>query len=97
MTDRKTETTRRSFIKTMAAVPVAAAVGFSSRAMAELVTADDPTAKALQYTPNSDKEGKNCANCALYEGGDAEQGACPLFPGKEVVADGWCASWAPKS
>jgi hypothetical protein len=97
MTLRKSETTRRSFLKTLAVVPVAAVAAFSGRVMAALVTTDDPMAKSLQYTPNSDKPDQNCANCALYLGGDAAQGACPLFPGKEVVSTGWCASWAPKT
>lgn len=96
MTFRKSETTRRSFLKTLVVVPVAAAVGFSSRVMAALVTADDPMAKSLQYTANSDKPDQRCANCTLFQGGDAAQGACPLFPGKEVVSTGWCVSWAPK-
>mgnify|MGYP001116311820 CR=1 FL=1 len=95
MTD-KNDVTRRSFIKTAAAVPVAAVVGFSSSAMAALVTQDDPTAKSLGYTENSEKPDQTCANCALYQGGDAPEGNCPLFPGKQVVATGWCKSYAPK-
>ncbi len=97
MTDRKNDAARRTFIKTVAAVPVAAAVAFSSRTMAALVTSDDPTAQALGYTENSEKPDQSCATCALYQGGDAPEGNCPLFPGKQVVATGWCKSWAPKS
>lgn len=87
---------RRNILKMLMSVPVAAAVAFSGRVMGALVTADDPTAKALSYTAQSENPDQTCANCALYQGGDAPQGVCPLFPGKEVVATGWCKSWAPK-
>ena len=58
---------------------------------------NDPQAKALQYTHESTVEGKNCANCQLYLGGDAAWGGCPIFAGKEVAAAGYCTAWAPKA
>jgi hypothetical protein len=70
---------------------------------APLVTADDPTAKALKYTDDVSKAkdakaGSTCANCALYQGAAGPaQGGCLLFPGKSVKSTGWCASWAPKT
>ncbi|HSY05996.1 MAG TPA: high-potential iron-sulfur protein [Steroidobacteraceae bacterium] len=70
---------------------------------APLVTADDPTAKALKYTPDASKStdakpGSKCANCRLYQGAaDSAQGGCLLFPGKQVKAAGWCASWTAKT
>ncbi|WP_303906751.1 high-potential iron-sulfur protein [Thiohalomonas denitrificans] len=96
MTDNSNDAARRFFIKTIAAVPIAAAAAVGGRAMAALVTGEDPTAKSLEYTSTSEMEGQGCANCALYQGGDAPEGDCPLFPGKQVVATGWCKSWAPK-
>ena len=27
----------------------------------------------------------------------AVEGPCPLFPGKSVAANGWCASWVKKA
>ncbi|MEM9304718.1 MAG: high-potential iron-sulfur protein [Pseudomonadota bacterium] len=36
-----------------------------------------------------------CANCALFQGG-GEWGACPIFAGKLVNAEGWCSSWVAK-
>ncbi len=69
---------------------------------APLVTADDPTAKALKYVDNVSKAaeakpGSKCATCALYQGANgAAQGPCAIFPGKQVKAAGWCASWSPK-
>lgn len=68
-----------------------------------LVTADDPTAKALKYTPDVSKAtdakpGSKCANCALYQGaGGSAQAGCLLFPGKQVKSSGWCSSWTPKT
>lgn len=67
-----------------------------------LVTADDPTAKALNYVSdaskaNGAKPGSKCANCTNYQGAaGSSQGGCILFPGKAVKATGWCSSWAAK-
>ncbi len=69
---------------------------------APLVTADDPTAKALKYVDNASKAtdakpGSKCATCALYQGASGStQGPCAIFPGKQVKAAGWCASWSLK-
>jgi len=68
-----------------------------------LVTADDPVAKALKYTTDASKSadakpGSKCANCKLYQGAaNSAQGPCLLFPGKAVMAPGWCASWTAKT
>jgi len=70
---------------------------------APLVTADDPTAKALKYVSDASKSpdakpGSKCATCSLYQGAaGSTQGGCLLFPGKSVKATGWCASWTPKA
>jgi hypothetical protein len=68
---------------------------------APLVTADDPTAKALKYVSDASKAsdakpGSRCGNCQLFQGGTAAQGGCLLFPGKQVKAAGWCSSWTAK-
>jgi hypothetical protein len=68
-----------------------------------LVTADDPTAKALKYVSDAAKApaakpGSRCATCQLYQGAaNSTQGGCLLFPGKSVMAAGWCSSWTPKA
>ena len=31
-----------------------------------------------------------------YQGGTAASGGCPIFPGKEVAAAGWCKSSVAK-
>ncbi|MGN6454090.1 MAG: high-potential iron-sulfur protein [Steroidobacteraceae bacterium] len=64
---------------------------------------DDPTAKALKYTPDASKAteakpGSKCATCRLYQGAaSSTEGGCLLFPGKAVKAAGWCSSWTAKT
>lgn len=95
MSDKKMDMQRRTLIKGIAIVPAIAALGISSNAFAEMLSLDDPTAKALQYTEKSSKDGQSCANCSLYNGDD-KAGACTIFPGKQVAAAGWCTSWIAK-
>jgi hypothetical protein len=83
----------------IAALPFSAAIA----ADLPLITADDPTAKALKYVSDASKApdakpGSKCANCSNYQGaaGSAE-GGCLLFPGKAVKAAGWCSSWTAKT
>lgn len=96
MSTNKHQAGRRSLLKGLAAIPVVAVVGYHPGARAEMVSADDPTAKALHYTDQSAEAGKSCGNCALYQGGSAAAGPCPIFPGKEVAAAGWCSSYVAK-
>ena len=87
----------------MALLPLAAKLASASGADAPLVTADDPTAKALKYVSDAGKSpeakpGSACASCRLYQGvAGAAQGGCLLFPGKSVSASGWCSSWTTKA
>ena len=94
---------RRQLLKKVAlgTVLIPIAVKTASAADLPLVSPDDPTAKALKYTPDGSKAtgakpGSKCSNCTLYQGGAAAQGGCLLFPGKAVKAAGWCSSWTPK-
>ncbi|HTC15301.1 MAG TPA: high-potential iron-sulfur protein [Steroidobacteraceae bacterium] len=70
---------------------------------APLVTTDDPTAKTLKYVSDASKSpdakpGSHCGTCQLYQGAaGSTQGPCLLFPGKEVMATGWCQSWTAKA
>ncbi len=84
-------------------VPLAAVAVRAARADAEpLLAADSPEAKALGYVEEAkaSKEspgGNHCGDCALFQGASgAAQGACQIFPGKQVKAAGWCRSWAPQ-
>ena len=85
--------------------------GSLAAARAPSLFAEDPhvdpesgQAKALNYVHNAVdakdheryKEGSICANCALWQGGESQWGACGIFPGKQVVHDGWCTAWVAK-
>ncbi len=97
---------RRSLLRSVAlaacALPLAGQLA-PAAAAAPLVTADDPTAKALKYVDDAKKAadakpGAHCANCSLYQGAaGSTQGGCAIFPGKEVKAAGWCVSWVLKA
>lgn len=97
MSTSKKQVSRRAVLKGLAAIPVIAAVGYHGSASAEMVSPDDPTAKALEYTEHSTHEGQSCSKCNLYQGGAAASGPCPIFPGKDVAATGWCKSWVAKA
>jgi hypothetical protein len=97
MKDKTQNKGRRAILKGLVAVPVIAIAGYHSTSYAAMVSADDPTAKALSYTGKSTKDGQTCANCSLYQGGSAASGPCPIFPGKDVAATGWCKSWVAKA
>lgn len=72
-----------------------------------LVDEKDAQAMALGYVAvaaTADKakfpkyaDGQLCSNCTLYQGGAADQGGCPLFPGKQVLAKAWCSSYSKKA
>ena len=96
MKNKTHDKSRRSILKGLVSIPVLAITGLPSTSYAAMVSADDPTAKALAYVAKSAKAGQTCANCSLYQGGTAASGPCPIFPGKDVAAAGWCKSWVAK-
>lgn len=68
----------------------------------------DTQAMALGYAADAthtDREkyknyvvGNQCSNCTLFQGqAGAASGGCPIFPGKQVDAKGWCASWVKRA
>lgn len=81
--------------------------GGQAEAAQPLVGADDPVAKSLGYVSDTTKVNaaenpthkatQKCDNCAQFQGkvGD-KQGACNLFPGKDVAGAGWCKVWVQK-
>lgn len=93
----------RNVVLGTALLPAAWMCADSVFADAPLVTADDPTAKALKYVEDASKAqgakpGSKCANCMFYQGAaNAAQGPCTVFAGKQVKAAGWCSSWAAKT
>jgi hypothetical protein len=41
---------------------------------------------------------QNCSTCQLFQGkGKDSLGGCPIFPGKQVSATGWCSAWVKKA
>lgn len=92
----------------VAAAPAPAAPALAPTASTgPLVDEKDPQAAALGYVAvagRADKakfpkyaDGQLCSNCALYQGGAAEQGGCPLYPGKQVLAKAWCSAYNKKA
>ncbi len=99
-----TDKSRRKFNKLLGtglvAVPIAGLMGtLPSRAADKpLLDAGTAQAKALQYMAESDKKGKICGNCTLFQGaaGD-ETGPCPLFGENVVSSKAWCSAWVAKA
>ena len=99
-------TTRREFVIQLSVGAAALTAGQAVFAQA-LVDEKDPQAAALGYKADTTKVDKakfpkhaadqHCGNCALYQGGTAAQGGCPLFAGKDVANKGWCSAWAKKA
>ncbi|WP_218310457.1 high-potential iron-sulfur protein [Alteromonas antoniana] len=90
---------RRDFLKLTGSTVIGMTLGgVALRANAqEQLQADDPTAKALNYTPSSTTSGQKCANCMYIQGSDGEQHRpCAIFPGKLVAAEGWCSAWVKR-
>ncbi|MFZ3230678.1 MAG: high-potential iron-sulfur protein [Pseudobdellovibrio sp.] len=71
----------------------------------EMVDANDPVVKGVQYVADAKKspaaKGNKCSTCMLYAKKDMkdgkEIGSCSIFPNKFVHADGFCNSWAKKA
>ncbi len=98
MTDMK----RRKFNKmlggSVVGIPLATLIGQLPSHAADTVDPDSAQAKALQYMAESDKDGKACKSCSLYQGdASSDSGPCPLFPGVSVHANGWCSAYVPKA
>ena len=91
----------------VAVAPAAPASPAPATATGPLVDEKDPQAAALGYVAvaaKADKakfpkyaDGQVCSNCSLYQGGAAEQGGCPLYPGKQVLGKAWCSAYNKKA
>lgn len=98
-------TRRRTAARLLMGVLVAPALLRSRPAQAADLPLLDPSsaaARKLKYVSDATQakaaaKGNSCSNCGLYQGAyGSKQGSCQLFPGKDVVAGGWCASWEPQ-
>ena len=90
---------RRDFLKLSGTTLIGLTVGgISLRANAqEQLQADDPTAKALNYTSASTQENAHCSNCMYIQGTEGDQyRPCAIFPNKLVNANGWCSAWVKR-
>lgn len=67
----------------------------SSAKARQLAYVHDASTVSPDAQPRYEK-GQQCANCALYQGGSAEWGACPLFNGQQVKRTGWCNAYAAR-
>jgi len=88
---------RRQFLKISGTTLIGMTLGGTAlRANAqEVLSEDDPAAKALKYVAKSATDGQICKGCA-YASGEGENLNCALFPGKLVSAEGWCAAFVAK-
>ena len=90
-----------------AAAPAAPASPAPAVATGPLVDEKDAQAIGLGYVAVATKadkakfpkyaDGQQCSNCALYQGGSAAQGGCPLFAGKQVLSKAWCSAYNKKA
>jgi hypothetical protein len=73
-----------------------------------ILSPTDPQAVALGYVTdhlNVDKvkykkfvAGSRCGVCLLYQNTpNSASGPCSLFPGKQVVSNGWCSAFQKKA
>lgn len=104
---------RRRFLGSMAALAGVPLLGtiYSAQALAAglpHLSENDPTAMALHYhndaakAPRKDKPGtpakdQFCHNCMFVKANSGAWRPCQIFPGKDVNANGWCASWTHKT
>ena len=102
----KASITRRVLLVKTVAASCATWSVLSAQAQTMLLE-NDSQARALGYKADASKidnkqqprhvAGQICSNCSLYQGtANSTAGACPLFPGKQVAAKGWCSAYAKK-
>lgn len=99
-------TARRQFIQIVPAVALGA-LGVRAAHAQTKVDEKDPVAMSFNYVQDATKTdkaknktyaaGQACGNCALYLGKADPWGGCPLFPGKQVAAAGWCSAYNKKA
>lgn len=97
---------RRLLLRLCVGLALAPVALFGSRragaADLPLLDASSSAAKKVGYVRDASQAkaastGSRCATCAMYQGAyGSKQGACHLFPGKDVTATGWCTSWEPQ-
>ena len=99
------ETARRAFLRRIAAFGAAVPLAGITVAGPALAQEQAKAGHALNYVNDFNeatdhkryREGSQCANCAFWQGGDSEWGACqhPQFRDVLVNSNGWCSGYAP--
>lgn len=56
----------------------------------EVVSQNEPTAKAIGYVEKTPIAGSVCSNCIQAQDDGGKNIPCNLFPNKLVNRDGWC-------
>jgi High potential iron-sulfur protein len=103
---------RRTFIRAAllgaAGIPAAGMLReVQAAAASPMLDPNDPMARALGYVVDASsvdakanltfKAGQHCGNCVQFQGKATDKtAACPIYPGKQVEATGWCKVWAQK-
>ena len=88
--------------------PAAAPAPPAAAANLPMLDEKDPQAMALGYVSDASRAdtvkfknyvaGSQCNNCANFLGTATDSSAgCKIFPGKSVIAKGWCTSWLKKA
>ena len=88
-----------SALATMQAMAQAAATKLEeSNAQAIALGYKHDSAKVDQTKFPKHAAAQSCSNCQLYQGKSKDTlGGCPIFPGKQVAATGWCSAWVKKA
>lgn len=101
-------TSRRQFMHIIPLAACGLALSRAARAQGPLVDEKSAQAVGVGYVADAKRADKAkypkyaadqvCSGCALFQGkpGDAS-GPCPLFPGQQVSAKGWCSAYNKKA
>lgn len=95
---------RRSFVLSLPAAALTAALPGTTFGQAPRLEESEPQAIALGYRHDASKvdprkfptfaPGRHCANCQLFQAPPSEAwGPCAAVGGKLVNAKGWCLAW----
>lgn len=107
----KSRITRRTVLQAAAALTPVLLTGCTraTRSGGEPeLRATDPVARSLLYYPDTRQvpadhplaathnPEQKCANCVHVRGTPGSNiRPCPIFPGRQINAEGWCSIWAP--
>jgi High potential iron-sulfur protein len=103
------KTNRRTFVIHSSIGAAGLLVAGLTQAQPAMLLESSSPAKTLGYREDSSKvisasnpkhvAGQKCANCQMYRASQSGTvaGACAIFPGKLVAAEGWCDAFVQKA